>query len=299
MTRRCGSSRRRDVAPVNFDLIPNYADVYAGPQGPVVQHRRRRRLRRPARPRREPDGVQQRRVLPKDTASWAPIWPGTDYKGKLSIYDNQIFIADAAIYLKATQPDLNITNPYELDEDQFNAAIDLLKQQRPNIGKYWDGVTYADQVDDLQVRGDRGGDDLAVPGQPHGRREAAADGHGARSQGGHDRVVGYVDDLLQGRASELHVPLDELHHLAAGEREGRRVLRRGALEREGVRRRRAIRTPARTTTRTTSPYWDNVYYWNTPAGRTAETTAATSARRTRTGVPRGRRSRARRVGLLR
>ena len=84
--------------------------------------------------------------LPADNDSWAPIWPGTDYKGKLSIYDNQIFIADAAIYLKATQPDLNITNPYELDEEQFNAAVDLLKQQRPNIGEYWDGTTYAKQV---------------------------------------------------------------------------------------------------------------------------------------------------------
>ena len=89
---------------------------------------------------------EQRRCSRRTHDSWAPIWPGTDYKGKLSIYDNQIFIADAAMYLKATQPDLNITNPYELDEDQFNAAIDLLKQQRPNIGKYWDGVTYADQV---------------------------------------------------------------------------------------------------------------------------------------------------------
>jgi putative spermidine/putrescine transport system substrate-binding protein len=81
-----------------------------------------------------------------DNDTWAAIWPGTDYKGKLSIYDNQIFIADAALWLKATQPDLNITNPYELDEEQFNAAVDLLKQQRPNIGEYWDGATYAKQV---------------------------------------------------------------------------------------------------------------------------------------------------------
>ena len=50
--------------------------------------------------------------------------------GKLSIFDSQNFIADAAVYLKATQPDLNITNPYELDEDQFNAVVDLLKKQR-------------------------------------------------------------------------------------------------------------------------------------------------------------------------
>ena len=29
-----------------------------------------------------------------------------------------------------TKPDLGITNPYALDETQFDAAVDLLKQQR-------------------------------------------------------------------------------------------------------------------------------------------------------------------------
>jgi putative spermidine/putrescine transport system substrate-binding protein len=131
-----------DVAPVNFDLIPNHADVYAGLKdqsyntvdgvGYGVPHGR------------GPNYLVFRNdIVPADTDSWAPIWPGTDYKGKLSIYDNQIFIADAAVYLKATQPDLGIENPYELDETQFQAAVDLLKQQRPNIGEYWDGATYA------------------------------------------------------------------------------------------------------------------------------------------------------------
>ena len=133
-----------DVAPVNFDLTPNYADVFDGLKrrsyntlagvGYGVPHGR------------GPNELVFRNdILPANTDSWAPIWDGSQ-EGKLSIYDNQIFIADAAVYLMATQPDLNITNPYELDEDQFNAAVDLLKQQKPDIGKYWDGVTYADQV---------------------------------------------------------------------------------------------------------------------------------------------------------
>jgi putative spermidine/putrescine transport system substrate-binding protein len=134
-----------DVAPVNFDLTPSYADVYEGLKGQSyntvdgvgygVPHGRGANLM-----------VWNTGDLPETTDTWAPIWPGSDYKGKLSIYDNQIFIADAALYLKATQPDLNITDPYELDDDQFNAAVDLLKQQRPNIGEYWDGATYAKQV---------------------------------------------------------------------------------------------------------------------------------------------------------
>ena len=137
-----------DVAPVNFDLTPNYADVFEGlkdqPYNTVdgvgygVPHGR------------GPNYLVFRNdILPADTNSWASIWDGSQ-KGKLSIYDSQNFIADAAVYLKATQPDLNITNPYELDEDQFNAAVDLLKQQRPDIGQYWDGVTYARQVTDFK-----------------------------------------------------------------------------------------------------------------------------------------------------
>ena len=102
-------------------------------------------VRRAPRPRRERDGVAND-ALPADNDSWAPIWHGDDFKGKLSIYDGVVFIADAAVYLKATQPDLEIDNPYELDEEQFNAAVDLLKQQRPNVGEYWDGITYAKQV---------------------------------------------------------------------------------------------------------------------------------------------------------
>jgi putative spermidine/putrescine transport system substrate-binding protein len=59
------------------------------------------------------------------------------YKGKITDYDSPIYIADAALYLKAHQPDLGITDPYELNQAQFDAAVNLLKQQRPNVGDYW------------------------------------------------------------------------------------------------------------------------------------------------------------------
>ena len=66
-----------------------------------------------------------------------PRTVASKYKGKLSVYDDPIYIADAALYLKEHQPDLGIEDPYELDEEQFNAAVDLLKEQRPNVGEYW------------------------------------------------------------------------------------------------------------------------------------------------------------------
>ena len=52
------------------------------------------------------------------------------YKGKITAYDSPIYIADAALYLMKTKPDLGIKNPYALDDKQFEAAVDLLKQQK-------------------------------------------------------------------------------------------------------------------------------------------------------------------------
>ncbi len=222
-----------DVAPVNFDLLPNYADVFEGLKnqsyntvdgvGYGVPHGRGANYL-----------VFRNDILPKSTDSWAPVWDGSQ-KGKLSIYDGLVYIADAAVYLKATQPDLNITNPYELDDEQFNAVVDLLKKQRAGHREVLGRRDVRRSGDDVQVRRDDGRHDVAVSGEPDGRREAAADGDGAEAEGGHHGLVGHVDDLHEGRAPELHVPLDELHHLAAGEREGRGVVRRGAVEREGVR----------------------------------------------------------------
>jgi putative spermidine/putrescine transport system substrate-binding protein len=82
-----------------------------------------------------------------DPTSWSAVFDpdqAAKQKGHVTAYDSPIYIADAALYLMAHQPDLGITNPYELDEEQFNAAIDLLKQQREFIGEYWSD--YAKQI---------------------------------------------------------------------------------------------------------------------------------------------------------
>lgn len=70
--------------------------------------------------------------------SWGAVFEATSpYKGKVTAYDSPIYIADAALYLSKTKPELKITNPYALDSAQFTAAVDLLKAQKPNIGEYW------------------------------------------------------------------------------------------------------------------------------------------------------------------
>jgi putative spermidine/putrescine transport system substrate-binding protein len=84
-------------------------------------------------------------VKPAPTSWDITFDANSPYAGKITAYDSPIFIADAAVYLKAHNPDLGITDPYELTEDQLNAAVDLLKTQAPNVTKYWS--LYTDEID--------------------------------------------------------------------------------------------------------------------------------------------------------
>jgi putative spermidine/putrescine transport system substrate-binding protein len=128
-----------DVDPVNLDLVPNYETIFDDlkdqPYNTVdgtnygVPHGRGANLL----------AWNTDDVTP-DPTSWGVILDpaqASKYKGKISVYDDSVYIADAAVYLKAHQPDLGIDNPYELDDEQFQAAVDLLKQQKPNVGEYW------------------------------------------------------------------------------------------------------------------------------------------------------------------
>jgi putative spermidine/putrescine transport system substrate-binding protein len=130
-----------DVAPVNTELVPNYADVFQAlkdqPWNSVdgqsygIPHGRGANLLmwRTDKVKEAPD-------------SWGTVFDeSSPNKGKVTAYDNPIYIADAALYLKATQPDLGIENPYELDDKQFTAAVDLLKKQRAIVGEYWSDYT--------------------------------------------------------------------------------------------------------------------------------------------------------------
>jgi putative spermidine/putrescine transport system substrate-binding protein len=130
-----------DVAPVNTQLVPNYATVApflkdkpwnsVGGQMYGIPHGWGANVL-----------MWNKKVVSQAPDSWGMVFDGNSpYKGKVTAYDSPIYIADAALYLKATKPDLKITNPYELDDTQFNAAVDLLKTQRGIIGEYWSDAT--------------------------------------------------------------------------------------------------------------------------------------------------------------
>jgi spermidine/putrescine-binding protein len=90
------------------------------------------------------------KVTPAPT-SWDVVFDpakAASQKGKITAYDSPIYIADAALYLKAHKPDLAITDPYELTQPQLDAAVDLLKQQREFVGKYWS--LFSDEIDNFK-----------------------------------------------------------------------------------------------------------------------------------------------------
>ena len=134
-----------EVAPINPDLIPNYANIFDSLK---------------LQPHNSVDGVpygvphgRGANVLlyntdefPEAPTSWDVVWEtDSPAAGKISVYNSAIYIADAALYLMKHNTDLNITNPYELDQTQFDAAVALLRQQNEMIGEYW--ATAAAQIE--------------------------------------------------------------------------------------------------------------------------------------------------------
>lgn len=126
-----------DVEPMNTSLITNYPDIFDAlknkpwnsvrnvPYG--IPHGRGANL------------LMYRSDLVKPAPdSWAAVFDNaSQQKGKVTAYDSPIYIADAALYLMATKPDLGIKDPYALDSKQLAAAVDLLKKQKDNVSEYW------------------------------------------------------------------------------------------------------------------------------------------------------------------
>ena len=137
-----------DIAPIDVGSFPGYENVMPSLQAPAHN---------------TVDGVHygvpyewgpnvlmyNTDVVSPEPTSWDIVFePSSPYAGALTAYDSPIYIADAAMYLADHQPDLGITDPYELTQDQFDAAVELLKGQAGMVSKYW--AVYTDQIDGFE-----------------------------------------------------------------------------------------------------------------------------------------------------
>ncbi|MCO5133930.1 MAG: ABC transporter substrate-binding protein [Phyllobacteriaceae bacterium] len=144
------------VQPVNVDLVPSWGAVDD-------------RLK--SAPWHTVDGVHygvpymwgpnvlmyNTEVFKEPPTSWNVVFEemtlpdGKSNMGRVQAYDGPIHVADAANYLMHNKPDLGIKNPYELNADQYAAALDLLRQQRKLVSRYWHDAFI--QMDDFKNEG--------------------------------------------------------------------------------------------------------------------------------------------------
>jgi len=144
------------VQPINIDLIPSWSRVddrlkdapwhtvkgthYGTPfmWGPNVL-------------------MYNTEVFSEAPTSWNVVFEemtlpdGESNTGRVQAYDGPIYIADAAMYLMAHQPELGIESPYELNEDQYAAALNVLRTQRTLVSRYWHDAFI--QIDDFKNEG--------------------------------------------------------------------------------------------------------------------------------------------------
>lgn len=144
------------VQPINIDLIPSWSTVderlktaswhtvggvhYGVPYmwGPNVL-------------------MYNTEVFKEAPTSWNVVFEemtlpdGQSNKGRVQAYDGPIHVADAAQYLMFHKPDLGITSPYELNDAQYAAALDLLRVQRTLTSRYWHDAFI--QMDDFKNEG--------------------------------------------------------------------------------------------------------------------------------------------------
>ncbi|MFP1868169.1 putative ABC transporter substrate-binding protein YdcS [Lonsdalea quercina] len=97
------------------------------------------------------------KVFPSPPESWSVVFTaqtlpdGKTNQGRVQAYDGPIYIADAALYLKNTQPELGISDPYQLTEPQYQAALTLLRSQHALIHRYWHDTSV--QMSDFKNEG--------------------------------------------------------------------------------------------------------------------------------------------------
>ena len=248
-----------NVQPVNVDLVPNYADIFADlklqqfnsvngvPYG--IPHGRGANL-----------VMWNTDKVKENVDSWAMTWdPNSPYKGAVTAYDSPIFIADAAVWLMATKPELGIKYPYALDADQFAAAMDLLKQQKELVGEYWTDYTKA-------IQSFKSGSSAIGTSWQIIQNLAKADGAKTKAVKAKEGATGWSDTWMVAKDAEhINCAYKWLDHIVSPETNAAVAEWFGeAPANEKSCALTADKDHCKIFHAGDTGYWSDVYYWNTP-----------------------------------
>ena len=263
-----------DVAPVNVSLLSNYANVFEG-----LKNKAHNSLNG------VPYGVPHGRgpnLLMWNTdevdaqTSWDGIWENAgDYEGKISIFDSQDFIADAAIHLMAKQPDLGIKNPYQLTQAQFDAAIALLEEQFTHGPQFWSGATFTEQITAFA-----GGDVTIGTTWQYQVNSLLAEGAPVEATKPAEGTTGWSDTwMISSKAAHPNCMYLWMNHMMSAEANGQATVYFGEAPTspqacdyaETIAPGHCEQTHA-----TDEAYYEDVWYWSTAREDCADTDAATT-----------------------
>ena len=257
-----------DVAPVNTDLVPNYADDLPGPEGPALQHASTAQMY----------GIPHGRganllmyntddVKPAPDSLGRGLRPEAD-GGQVQGQDHRLRQPDLH-RRRGAVPEGDAARPG--DHEPLRAGRGAVRRrgrpaeeaERPNIGEYWSDYTKEIQAftnGDIDGRHDLAGDQPTSlqADKVAARRERSCPKEGA---------TGWSDTwMISSKAKHPNCMYKWMNYIIDPKinAAGRRVVRRGAGQREGLRRRPPTEALRRSTTPTTRSIWTSVYYWTTP-----------------------------------
>ena len=151
--------------------------------------------------------------------SWSVVFEaqklpdGKPNKGRVQAYDGPIYIADAALYLAAKNPELGIKDPVRAQRGcSTRRCSKVLRGQHPLIQRYWHDANV--QVQDFQNEGIVASGSWPFQANTLLANKATVATHGARRR--RDRLGGHHHARRRRQTSELRLQVARVVDLAQG-----------------------------------------------------------------------------------
>ncbi len=264
------------VAPIDTSVFTNYGNVFAGLKG--LPHNTVDGVAYGIPHGRGPNLLMYNtETFSEAPTSWDVVWENAaDNAGKISIYDSSIYIADAALHLMVKQPALGITNPYQLNEAQFNAAVELLEAQRDDGDPlYWS--VYTDQMASYTA------EDVVI-GTSWQIQVNLLKAENVKVEGvlPAEGSTGWSDTwMMHKEAENPNCMLLWMDHMMSAEANGQATVYFGeaATSPQACAYAETIAAGHCDLTKATDEaYWDKIWYWSTPQADCADTDSATTCK---------------------